>query len=257
MPLFPNERISNGGKHVRVDTSGNVIATGTAVTLGGTSTGATITTAEDELVLEQTGDTLGTTRLRIQNRNGFNGAIFQNPSLDLIDFIFSPSTATARNIRFEGRSAFTFFGSAGEFQFGNPASFTLVIGTAGSTGVGILNSQRLYCSGEVEIDGALNHDGTTVGLYGVTPVARPTAYTQTYATADRTHANPTATTLTHSVGTADGTVADVGASFNQTTLNNNFKEFSTQGNALVADMADIKQLVNAILDDLQAVGICQ
>jgi hypothetical protein len=30
-------------------------------------------------------------------------------------------------------------------------------------------------SGEVEIDGALNHDGTTVGFYGVTPVARAAA----------------------------------------------------------------------------------
>lgn len=32
----------------------------------------------------------------------------------------------------------------------------------------------LTFSGEVEMDGALNHDGTTVGLYGVTPVTRAT-----------------------------------------------------------------------------------
>jgi len=34
--------------------------------------------------------------------------------------------------------------------------------------------------------------------------------------------------LTHAVGTADGTVDDVGGSFNQTTLNNNFKEVTAK-----------------------------
>lgn len=34
--------------------------------------------------------------------------------------------------------------------------------------------------------------------------------------------------LTHAVGTADGTVADVGGAFNQTTLNDNFKEITTK-----------------------------
>lgn len=40
--------------------------------------------------------------------------------------------------------------------------------------------------------------------------------------------------LVVSVGTADGTVADVGASFNQTTLNNNFRDISDKLNALLA-----------------------
>jgi hypothetical protein len=34
--------------------------------------------------------------------------------------------------------------------------------------------------------------------------------------------------LTHAVGTADGTVADVGGAFNQGTLNDNFKEITTK-----------------------------
>lgn len=34
--------------------------------------------------------------------------------------------------------------------------------------------------------------------------------------------------LTHTVGTADGTVADVGAAFNQGTLNDNFKELTSR-----------------------------
>lgn len=31
---------------------------------------------------------------------------------------------------------------------------------------------KLFVGGELEVDGALNHDGTTVGLYGVVPVVR-------------------------------------------------------------------------------------
>lgn len=49
----------------------------------------------------------------------------------------------------------------------------------------------------------------------------------------KTKADNTAA-LTHAVGTADGTVEDVGGSFNQTTLNNNFKEFSTKVNLIIA-----------------------
>lgn len=45
-------------------------------------------------------------------------------------------------------------------------------------GVGILRtSGKLLIDTELEIDGALNHDGTTVGLFGVAPVTRPTALT--------------------------------------------------------------------------------
>lgn len=47
--------------------------------------------------------------------------------------------------------------------------------------------------------------------------------------------------LTEGPGTADGTLDDVGGAFNQTTLNNNFKELSGK--------------VNAILGALDAVGI--
>lgn len=39
----------------------------------------------------------------------------------------------------------------------------------------------------IEIDGALNHDGTTVGFYGVAPTTRSAAYTPTNVTADRAY----------------------------------------------------------------------
>lgn len=42
----------------------------------------------------------------------------------------------------------------------------------------------------------------------------------------------TVAALTAANGTADGTVADVGASFNQTTLNNNFQDLATKINEI-------------------------
>ncbi|WP_045562985.1 hypothetical protein [Streptomyces sp. FxanaA7] len=41
------------------------------------------------------------------------------------------------------------------------------------------------------------------------------------------------TALTNANGTADGTIADVGASFNQATLNNNFRDLSDKVNAII------------------------
>lgn len=99
-----------------------------------------------------------------------------------------------------------------------------------------------------------------LGFFNATPVAQPGAYTQTYATADKTHANPTATALTDNTGgtanttlqaLADGTTYanDVAA------IRNNFADLAASNNALIADLADVKQLVNSIIDDLQSLGL--
>lgn len=42
--------------------------------------------------------------------------------------------------------------------------------------------------------------------------------------------------LTAASGTADGTVADVGSSFVQATLNNNFQDLATKVNALLSGL---------------------
>lgn len=100
--------------------------------------------------------------------------------------------------------------------------------------------------GTTEMDGALNHDGATVGFFGTVPAAQTAAYVQTYATADRTHANPTAAAVGDLVATSGGWgyYTEAAADSVWQTLD-----------ALVADMADIKQLVNAIIDDLQLYGL--
>ena len=80
------------------------------------------------------------------------------------------------------------------------------------------------------------------------------AYTQTYATADRTHADPTAATLTVSdgEGTNDNTI---GAITGDATVIAAVQELADEINKLVADVADVKQIVNSLIDDLQAIGI--
>lgn len=92
-------------------------------------------------------------------------------------------------------------------------------------------------------------DGTVakIGFLGATAVARPTAYTQTYSTASRTHSNftsadlaTTAATQTLPWGFASQAQADA---------------IATQFNALRADVANLKQLVNSLIDDAQAFGL--
>jgi hypothetical protein len=47
-----------------------------------------------------------------------------------------------------------------------------------------------------------------------------------------------------SVGTADGTVADVGAAFNQATLNNNFRDLADKLNAVLQALRDANVIVS-------------
>jgi hypothetical protein len=72
----------------------------------------------------QRGDTDGVSALYIRNRNGSNGGIFQNFSLDLVDLGFNPSSNTQSNFRLEHRVAnlINASNSAGEFQFINAGS---------------------------------------------------------------------------------------------------------------------------------------
>lgn len=91
-------------------------------------------------------------------------------------------------------------------------------------------------------------NATGLSFYNVAPVARAGAYTQTYATADKTHADVTQVTPP-----AGGTGATVGAY--DTAANRDAMITSITAGA--ADLLDLKQLVNAIIDDLQAYGLMQ
>lgn len=93
-----------------------------------------------------------------------------------------------------------------------------------------------------------------LAFYGAAPAAQPSAYTQTYATANKTHENPTAATLTvtDGAGTNDNTIDAI--TDNASTIAA-VQELADEINKLVADVADVKQIVNSVIDDLQALGL--
>jgi len=78
--------------------------------------------------------------------------------------------------------------------------------------------------------------------YGTGVSVPSSAYTQTYATADRTHSDPTAAAVV--------TTGAALTSYGYTEAQANALVAAV--NALRADHLDLAQLVNAILDDLQA-----
>ena len=116
--------------------------------------------------------------------------------------------------------------------------------TAG-TGTTITNAWSLYvAAGNTRLSG-LRVDGN-IGFYATTPVARASAYTQTYSTADKTHANSTYVSPGTYVGGANGYSTTTQAQAVITALGQ-----------LNTDLLDLKQLVNSIIDDLQAYGLFQ
>ena len=121
--------------------------------------------------------------------------------------------------------------AAGHLTFAE--GINIVCGTSTGTQIGTSSSQK-------------------IGAYGTTPVVRPSAFTQTYATATKTHSNPTAVAVTNAFGTADGTFQDTSAT--SAAIANNFQECSTVLNQLIADVANCKQVLNSVVDDLQLEG---
>ena len=87
------------------------------------------------------------------------------------------------------------FGAAGTMgTFVDAGAVTLTYNTTTEFAT---KSGGVLISNELEIDGALNHDGSTVGLYGTAPAAQSSAYTRNATIVeDRTLlASASATTL--------------------------------------------------------------
>lgn len=100
--------------------TGTVAINSLTVHHDGTANSSIITTSATEIVLQENGDTYGTVRLRLQNRNGSNGALFENTGVPLVDFGFSAG-GVQRNFRFETRYTQAFSGSK-EFQILDPVT---------------------------------------------------------------------------------------------------------------------------------------
>ncbi len=102
-----------------------------------------------------------------------------------------------------------------------------------------------------------------IGFYNTTPVARPAAYTQTYATADRTIAARTSAAITNNTGgTVSTTFAAItaGAAYAQadmTAVKNALASIADQFNKLRNDHLDTTQGLNSVIDDGQTLGLLQ
>jgi hypothetical protein len=130
-----------------------------------------ITSAATELTLEQTGDTLGATRLHLRNRNGSNGAVFENATYDLVDFGFLPNSGAGSqsNFRLEHRASDRIGPSntAGEFQFINTGAGLGVTAwfstgpaqssfNSGNVGIGVsAPAEKLHVEGNAQVTGNL------------------------------------------------------------------------------------------------------
>lgn len=80
------------------------------------------------------------------------------------------------------------------------------------------------------------------------------AITQTYSTATGTHSAPTAAalTVTDGAGTNDGTIGAITDNASTITA---VQELAAQINKLVVDDANTKQVLNKVIDALQAAGL--
>lgn len=100
-----------------------------------------VTTAATELVIEQTGDSFGATRMHLRNRSGLNGALFENVALGLVDFAFLAASAPQSNIRLETRAGSPPIvdsgNTTGEFQFMLNAVSQVMHAWVGAAGAGV------------------------------------------------------------------------------------------------------------------------
>jgi hypothetical protein len=96
----------------------------------------------------------------------------------------------------------------------------------------------------IEADGS----NPMIGFLGAAAVVRAAAFTQTYSTSDRTHNNVTSS----AVATTGASDTDPRWAY---TTQAQADAIPVAINAVAADLLDLKQLVNAVIDDLQAYGL--
>lgn len=113
-------------------------------------------------------------------------------------------------------------------------------------------SAPVRVAGALQVTGALDHDGSTAGFFGVPPAARPAALTRGYTTADRTLGAYTPDPQNSAygglpdgeAGTPYASVADLNA---LRAAVENLRQFTE----------DAVQLLNAVVSDLQSLGLEQ
>ncbi len=120
------------------------------------------------------------------------------------------------------------------------------------TGITIDGSDNVSGIAAITISGSFNHTGSTLGFFGTSAVAQAAAYTQSYATADRTLASYTVDDESSAYTGIDN--AQAGTVYAQLT---DLNALRTAYENLRALNEDTTQMLNAMVDDLQAYGLLQ
>jgi hypothetical protein len=137
----------------------------------------TITTSNDELILEQSGDSFGGTRFYLRNRIGFNGFVVENLGIDLTNMVFINSSGARGLVRYEHRVGAFVDGdnTDGEFQYWvTPSACSLAIGSSITV---LATSLRLADGANLVVgSGTGSRIGSSadqkLGFFGATPVSQ-------------------------------------------------------------------------------------
>jgi hypothetical protein len=162
----------------------------------------------------------------------------------------APTTAAVETVTTDsnGVATFTTLTAGAEYvaySSGGPnIEFTVPNGNVTASDLSVTGTATV--AGAVTLQSDLIHTGTKVGFFSTTPAARPSAYTQTYSTATRTHANPTAVAVATTAATNSSPYGFAQAQADA---------IVTAVNALVVDVAGVKQVLNSVIDDLQTLGL--
>lgn len=157
-------------------------------------------------------------------------------ALNASDQVVVGDVANANAMNFETATG-------GSYLFRTNANTRVTIDVNGIT----LADNRMIVLGTAS--GSMLGTGATqkLGFWGATPGVRPSFILQTYATADKTHAARTAT----AVATTAATQTTPYGYSTQAQAD----DIITQLNALRVDQLDTAQLLNAVIDDFQTMGL--
>lgn len=246
-------------------------------TIGGTSSGtntgdqtnisgnaATVTTnANLTGPINSTGNT---TAITAQTGTGTTFVMDTAPtiatSLTLSAANLITDTTTGTKIGTATNQKLAFFNSTPIVQVGATIDLGVVLSNLGLRAAG--TAYTITTSGAVTLTGALAFNATSIatdtttglkigtgttqklGFFNSTPIVKGTAFTQTYSTASHTHA-----AVTQVTPPAGGTGTAAGGW--DTAANRNLAITSITAGA--ADLVNVKNVLNGVIDDLQALGL--
>jgi len=137
---------------------------------------------------------------------------------------------------------FTFASGNNIALIASPASDKVTVGT----------------TSDITVTGDLFHSGSNAGFQGTSPIAVPSAYTQTFGTTSRINLALFGTSLVNNTtGSPNTSVEAISGSGDDAEINNNFADLVAQMNNLRLDIDFSKRLLNSVIDDLQSYGLLQ